>query len=51
MMLVHCFKIKTQKAEEIEARGAGEGHRKGEVECVEDKLWIFKAAVVVSGCS
>lgn len=57
MMVVHCCKIKKQRAEETEARGAvrrtGEGHRKGEVEGVEDKLLVFQAAVVVMsrGCS
>lgn len=48
--MVHCCKIKIQKAEETEASGAvrrtGEGHRKGEVECVEGKL---RVVVVVSG--
>lgn len=36
MMVVHYCKIKIQlqRADEMEARRAGEVHRKGEVECV-----------------
>lgn len=44
MMVVHCCKIKIQKDEETEARGAvrgtWEGYRKGEVECVKGKLLV-----------
>lgn len=43
MMVVHCSKIKIQRDEEARgtARRTWEGHRKGEVECVEDNLLGF----------
>lgn len=43
MMVVHCSKIKIQRDQEARgtARRTWEGRRKGEVECVEDKLLGF----------